>query len=597
MPEAVQSRRSEREEVQSLAVLARHEPAEAEKPPQFLVLVRHFFERFFTNELASAEGDVKTRLVQVACALGLPGLVVSLYLYPVYHLPFHQVRTYWQQAGDHYFYVVYSMVVMALLTVFEWDLLFPDVLDVFILSSLPVRRARLLQARVTAIFFLIGTGIVDSNILAIIVLPAATDPPHLLRFLAAHLLAIAASGVFGASFLLALEGVLLAVLGERLFRKISLWLQGALVVLLLVSLFSWPAVSIAVGTMLHRPSAEIFCFPPFWFLGIYQRILDGPATQPVFAAMSQLGFVATALAVIVAALSYPLAWWRRTRGLIEDAARREGRNLAAVPAHGLLHATLARSPDSRAVWHFIGLNLLRVPRYRMVLVMYGGAAAALVMATVFRLQAAAGKVSFIFSAAGLRATVPMIAFLTVAGLRSTFLAPADQRGRWIFRAVVGRPGLPHLSAARRWVLTWTLLLTLATAAWICAVAGQPLNAHIRFVAIQGLVAIAASLLLTDAFFLNVRSIPFTGAKANSATNLALLLIPYIGFFPAVVLFTVSLEPVIEGSFTRIGLAAATLFAIHPVLTRIHRTRILEHLRQIESDEDEEDFPLRLGLRY
>jgi hypothetical protein len=116
-------------------------------------------------------------------------------------------------------------------------------------------------------------------------------------------------------------------------------------------------------------------------------------------------------------------------------------------------------------------------------------------------------------------------------------------------------------------------------------------------AVQFLVAVAASLLLTDAFFLNVRTIPFTGAKANSATNLALLLIPYIGFFPAIVLFTVALEPMLEASLARIISAAVLILIVHVILERIHRGRLREHLQQIETDDDEGDFPLRLGLRY
>ena len=110
-----------RGEVLSLEVFARPEPGERVKPPtQFRVLVRHFLDRFFNNELASAEGDAKTRLVQVACTIGILPFVVALYLYTPYHMP-HQVRPYWAQAGDHYFYPLYSMVAMGIVTIFEWD--------------------------------------------------------------------------------------------------------------------------------------------------------------------------------------------------------------------------------------------------------------------------------------------------------------------------------------------------------------------------------------------------------------------------------------------------------------------------------------------
>ena len=596
MPERLSSGKLRRDVVFSLSVLAREDEQQGADPSQFSTLVRHFFERFFSSELASAEGDAKTRLVQAACALGLPGLVISMYLYPAYHLPLHRTRSYWQQAGDHYFYVVYALVSMAIVAVFEWDLFFPDLLDVHILSTLPVRPRRLFQARIAAISLLIAAAIFDSNFLAIIVLPAATDPPHLLRFLAAHTVAIAASGIFGAAALLALEALVLAVLGERWFRKISLWLQGALVLLLLTFLFSWPAVAIELRTVLQRVTVEVLWFPPFWFQGIYQRILDGPATPPAFHLLARIGVAATSLAVVAAAISYPLAWRRRTRDLVEGAVRREGQKLLVLPAHGFVHATLARNPASRAIWHFIGLNLVRVPRYRMVLVIYGGAAAALVIATVCRLQAGSGQIRLVFTSEGMRAIVPMIAFLTVAGLRSTFLAPADQSGRWIFRTISGRPGLPHAQAAPRWVLSWTLLLTVAAAGWV-SIAMPRASIDGGFVAGQVLVAIAASFLLTDAFFLNVRTVPFTGAKPNSATNLALLLIPYLGFFPAVVLFTVALEPAIEVSFARIAGVTLAALALHLLLRHTHRVRLLEDLQQFEADEDQEDFPLRLGLRY
>ena len=386
MPSAVREPKPAREEVLSLEVLARREPEEENnQPTQFRVLVRHFLDRFFNNEMASADGDAKTRLVQVACTIGIPPFVVALYLYPLYHLPRGRVgnywgaRPYWAQAGDHYFYVLYSMVAMGIVTIFEWDLLFPDLLDVFVLSSLPVRAVRMLGARVAAIFILLGAALFDSSFLAPVVLPAAMDPPHLLRFWAAHLLAVAASGIFGAAFFLALEGILVGVMGDRLFRKIALWLQGAFVVSLLTLLFLYPAIAGSLGAVLQSHNHFVGWVPPFWFLGIYQRILDGPATPTVFAGLASTGWIAVTVVVVLAVVSYPLAWWRRTRALVEGTAKRERLNRIALPLRHAVHVTLARKPVYRAMWQFIGQNLLRVPRYRMVLVMYGGMGAALLL--------------------------------------------------------------------------------------------------------------------------------------------------------------------------------------------------------------------------
>jgi hypothetical protein len=261
-----------------------------------------------------------------------------------------------------------------------------------------------------------------------------------------------------------------------------------------------------------------------------------------------------------------------------------------------LHMTLARTPACRAIWQFIGQNLLRVPRYRMVLVMYGGTGAALVLATVTRANLLHGRIALVFSPDGLRATVPIVAFWTVSGLRSTFMAPADQRGRWIFRVILGKAGPAQVGAAQRWVFLWSALLSLSAAGCVWRFCG-PASQGWRCGAGQVLVALGLSLLLTDVFFLNVKTIPFTGAQSNSATNFALLLIPYLGFFPAIVMFTVGLEPVIEASVGHLAIAAALAVAAHLALWAMHRSRMAEHVQRIDADDDEEEFPLRLGLRY
>lgn len=126
---------------------------------QFSHLVRHFLERFFNHETASPDGDAKARLVLIAFTAGLPGFVVALYLWPDYHsfIPYmrnnHVVWTlgpppYWAQVNQHYFFILYSFVVMGIVTVFEWDMFFPDLLDLWVLKTLPIAEVRIFLARV-----------------------------------------------------------------------------------------------------------------------------------------------------------------------------------------------------------------------------------------------------------------------------------------------------------------------------------------------------------------------------------------------------------------------------------------------------------------
>src|SRR5271165_3596752 len=230
MPEAFQRlfQRDDIAAVQSLNVQAALGPVRLPERTQFSHLVRHFLERFFNHETASATGDGKTRLVQIACAAGLPGLMVAVYLWPLYHpvivYPPHPhlipgPPPYWAQANHHFFFVMYSFVAMGLATVFEWDMFFPDLLDAFVLGTLPVPERRIFLARVAAISVFIGAFLFDANILAPLVLPMAIDPPSLLALEAGHVLAVGMAGLFAAFSVLASQSLLLAIVGERVFRR------------------------------------------------------------------------------------------------------------------------------------------------------------------------------------------------------------------------------------------------------------------------------------------------------------------------------------------------------------------------------------------
>src|ERR1700754_1438115 len=148
--------------------------APARERREFEVLVRHILNRFFNNELLASDDETK-RVVQIACAVGLPTMVVSLFLFPAYHAfpPAPAHRPLWSQAGDHYFYVMYSFVVMGAATVYEWDLLFPDILDIFVLSVLPIPSRRLFLARVLALTIFLCLVQVGTSVFGNIVFPLA----------------------------------------------------------------------------------------------------------------------------------------------------------------------------------------------------------------------------------------------------------------------------------------------------------------------------------------------------------------------------------------------------------------------------------------
>jgi hypothetical protein len=578
--------------VLSLEVQAHLPVVEAQEQSQFRLLVRHFLERFFNNDMVSADGETKARLLQVVYAIALPGMVVALFLFPLYHAPLE--RPFWSQVSDHYFYVLYSFVSVGAVSIFAWDLLFPDLLDLFVLSPLPIAGGRLFRSRIVAAILFLGLFLLGSNALGAVFYPLLSDSPGLAHHLGAHVFAVLTSGAFAAAWALSVQGLMVTVLGVRLCRTISPFLQGISMMLLLTIFLLFPVTSRFLEALANLPTARYF--PPFWFLGIYETLLAGSSSPPVFSGLAKTGCLVTAVVSALTIVSYPLAYRRRMRYLVEGSEDVNTRNPAIVPLRRLLHATLVRNAVQRGIYHFISCSLLRTQRHRVYMAIYGGIGLALLLACTVLLKLSPGHLGFALSPDGLLAAVPIAAFWAIAGLRTAFLSPTDKRGSWIFRVVLGKPTSAQLDTTVLWILPCVLGLTLGMVALINRVAPLALRGW-KSLACQALVAIGLCLLLTDALFLKVRTIPFTGETKAPTTNLAFILLQYFGLFPPLVLFSVGLEPWLEASVWHVLGMVAVIAAAHLAMLRIHNKDAEYHVNLIDIDEDEEEFPQRLGLRY
>jgi hypothetical protein len=595
--------------VMSLNVQAAMGPVREPKRSQFELLVRHFLERFFNHETASPDGDGKTRLVQLAFATGLPGLMVAVFLWPVYH-PFKgwppgSTRIgpppYWEQMNHHFFFVVYSFVVMGLITVFQWDLFFPDLLDVQVMGTLPVRARRLFMARVAAIGVLIGGFLVDANFMGALVLPLSADPANIVRFMGGHVAAVAAGGLFAAAAIVAAQSVLLATLGERLFRKASLVLQGMTVAGLVMLLLLFPVMSGVTPGLLQSGNRLAMWFPPYWFLGIYQNALGGDEAIGVFGRLAGIGWAALGGVLAVAVVAYPIAYLRRVKYLLEGAAARQKRNYAVAHGNSVVHAGVVRNPVGRAVFHFINQTLLRVPRYRIYLVLYGGIGVSVLIATVLRLSFTNGELRAEASADGMRTAAGIVAFWVTVGLRTAFVSSGNQRGGWIFRFTHGRPAyfdaaIEQLKAMKVWVCLSAAAVTMGVIALMWLVAPQELLTAQAFAA-QLLTGCGVCVLLTDAAFAQVLRVPFTGESGGEKSNLAFTMLKFFTFFPLVTAVSLGAELWIEKSWSHFGVAGIVVLVLHWWFRWRYREVVRINSLQAEVEEGEDEFPMRLGLRY
>lgn len=562
---------------------------------QFEVLVRHLLHRFFHNELLASDDETR-RVMQVSYVVALPGLLVALFLFPAYHAfpPYPLHRPFWSQAGDHYFYVMYSFLIMGGATVYEWDLLFPDLLDIFVLSVLPISSRHLFFARVLALAIFLALVLLGTSALGTIFLPMIAEQPNLFRHLFAHAVAVIMSGTFAATAFLALQGVLLNTVGERVFRRITPLIQGASVMLLLAVLLLYPTISGSIKPLLTSGSPAVLYFPPFWFLGIYERLVTGPSAPIIFHSLARIGGYALLFMLACTLLTYPLAYRRRVRQLVEGASAANASNRAAVSVHHILHATILRRPSQRAIFHFIGQTILRYQRQRVMLAMFGGLSIALALAQMVILRVAPGHIRPALLPDGIRSAIPIVAFWSVVGLRSALSAPVDRRGGWLFGVLIGRPRSAHLAGTRIWITLWALIVSLGTAVLLHVLSPTSLKTQ-RITAGQLIVAIGVSFLLSDVFLFPIRTLPFTHLHKGSITDLPLMVVRYFVVFPLLIATVVHYEVWIEASALHLFKTVLILAGVHLLLQKAH-TRLGQQSTLDTPPDENDEFPQRLGLR-
>jgi len=187
--------------VESLWVHLNDLPAEAQQRSQFRVLVEHLFGRFFEEEGSSTHGQTRARILHIGVSLGVPGVLWALSLMLSYYgiVPWGFKRPHWLQIQDHFLCIVYSSVTVGVAALMKWDMFLPDLLDVRILTVMPLHARRLFTAKVSAILLFLAFFVIGANLPTTVFLPLIAESHSLFRHIVAHLLAVSLAAIFAAA--------------------------------------------------------------------------------------------------------------------------------------------------------------------------------------------------------------------------------------------------------------------------------------------------------------------------------------------------------------------------------------------------------------
>jgi hypothetical protein len=506
----------------------------------FVVLLRHFFGRFFDNELVSGgEGDTSASFAKIIGVVAAPGLV-CFWLMPKYSVLAYEPPAVAEAASlpDKLLFLTFSMVIMGFVTVLEWDALFPDRRDFTILIPLPIRLESIFSAKIISLCAFVLVFFAAANAFSIFLYPfiamrATSTFWGVMYRMFVHAEVILAGTAFVFFFFVALQGLLINVLSFRAFKRVSTYIQLIAVFALLMMLL----LSFDPHSLLHSGKHRelLYYFPPMWFLGLYESLLREP--EPL-AGSAAIAVRALWLVIGTSAVTYLLAYKRHVKRSLESEDI-----LDVVPAWignrlcAFADRFVIRNPLEQASFYFTSKTIVRSRKHWLYLAAYAGVGFALV---VQGLIGSSSKLSLL--------SVPLIlSFFLLSGMRFVFTLPAELRANWVFQLSEADGRKECLAGVRKAMFLFGVLpifgalLPVYIFMWGWAAA----LFHTYF-------DVTLSILLIELLLLKFHKIPFTCSYLPGKANITALWFVYWLGFATYAYSMASLEAWILQSAVRMG---------------------------------------------
>ena len=494
---------------------------------QLNILSRHFFGRMFRNETVDFEDQMKERLIVVLTLLAVFFAWSSeLLLFKYLIVP--DANRSWQE--KNYIFTL-MMLVFAVVTLLEWDVLFPDRQDFSNLMPLPVRLRTMFTAKLVSFVLFIGmfsvamTSVSSVHFALYLAEWRAKSAAVLVRFIVSHILAgFAANFAVFFGFVL-LQSFLMAAIPPGRYRKVSLLVRFVLITALVFLLFGFVVQPSMLGSSFHsletlKNTGDPFLlrYPPLWFVGLYE-VLVGTA-DPLFEAQARTGGLVLLLSLAAFAASSAVSYHRHVRRTLEV---RKGSPAFSRIREGwrrFLSLTVFREPEERAVFGFFSDTLRSSGKHRMSLAYYlaVGAAAILIFVVSYRESFRA-----LTPANGFLLVQPLLlVFALVAGIRVLVDRPAAPEANWVFRLTETPRTAKYLAGLKKSVLLHLILPlfvgVFALHAWLWDARTALLHAAFGLV---------ISVLAVEAAFYHYRKVPFACTYIPGKLKLQFTAIPVL----------------------------------------------------------------------
>ena len=456
-----------------------------------LELVRHFLLRFFDNEMVTIPGEwqkvavgIFASLVSVAFAL------LDIYRDRYKHLNSAPFAEYHQGVRDDLIsFIALTMAVTALLTILQWQSLFPSLRDCLALAGLPVRPREIFLAKFSALVIIFGAFVTSMTAMPAVLFTVVLsghwqENPNVLVYVVANFAALAGACVFVFFTLLALQGILLHLFSAHTFARVSLVVQALLFIL-----------TVGAVPLMGRQPATAAWWPPVWFVHLWEAMVTG---RPALACNAVLAITAPAA---ISLLAYLLSYHRFRKMLLEARSGHGSARWAGLGSH-LLERWIPE-PREQAAFAFMWKTLFRSRSHRLFLLAYAGAALGWITKGLLDAPPVNLRDEGLYGLTVVLAPIAVAVLITV-GLRYLFALPVMLRANWVFQAVESEDRPAWHRAIERFVLCIGIAPVFA--------AGLPATIAVlgprRGVAVTAL-GLGVAMIFFERYFRLWRKLPFT----------------------------------------------------------------------------------------
>jgi hypothetical protein len=475
---------------------------------QFLILTRHFFLRLFINDVVFFEESMQQKIIALiailaVCSGHLSTVLLSKYLW---------IRDENLSWVEKCYFLLFAMLIIGFISILEWDVIYPDSRDFSNLVPLPLKVRTLFLSKFVSFFLFICLFAFSITSLSTFVfwmhLPQWQSHGIVfsLRFVLTHIFTVFAACI-SISFIFAfLIGILMTVLGQRIFNTISVYIRSLMMIALvfLMSFFLFELIDISrifptLPALRQSNSLFLYLFPPMWFVGLYETLLGN--SDPLFHTLAKWAVPAVILPLLAFFLISAAGYRRYLRKMREAKRQKTHWNRIRMGIKEGFNTLFLRNPIQRAVFYFFGNTIKKSNLHRMRLASYVVVAVGIVL---ILLATKTTELGHIDSFDKIILSIPFVlSFFLVMGIRSTSQIPVTIEANWIFRLGETRAKKHYLIGFKKGIIffmilpLFVLLFIFYAFLWGWMIAS-----------VFSLYGFAVSVLLVEIVFINHRKIPF-----------------------------------------------------------------------------------------